>query len=277
MIGKYLDFKSFHQPKDSMKNSFIEFYTLDRYNGLVPEPYPAAQKFPSWFSNTDIISKKSKCPFRFLHGDPREVDTKMNVSRCPGMIDFLSTGYIVPAWNNFLFRNDDGRLYVNWQYDLQERYNLHETELQITGFTDEEKPNYDGFSKLDSPWWVKTSPGVSLLCTHPLWHREKRFTSVSGVMHTDQYAMPLKWFFEWNTPIEDGLYINDIPTEQIVTQGTPVMLLIPFVRKEFNLKMNYMNENDLTILKHRTGVWTHDWLGNSAYNAFRKKLGRLFK
>ena len=260
-----------------MKNKIIEFYTLEQHKDLIPEPYPASKKFPSWFSNTDVVSKKSKCPFRFLHENTKNIQLKTNITGCPGVIDFLSTGYIIPAWNNFIFRNDNGRLYVNWEHRcLDEKYTLHASENQISGFAEDEQPKYDGFSKLDSPWFVKTSPGISCLITHPLWSREKRFTSVSGIMHTDQCPMPLKWFFEWNTEIENDMESSVIPVEQLVTKGTPVVLIIPFVREKFESKVNYLEEKDMQTLKHRTGVLTHDWMGNSAYNKFRKGIMRRF-
>lgn len=260
-----------------MKNNIIEFYTLEKYKDLIPEPYPSSKKFPSWFSNTEIVSKKSKCPFNFLHQNNTTIQIETNITGCPGVVDFLSTGYIIPAWNNFAFRNDGGRLYVNWEHlCLEEKYTLHSNEHQISGFSDSEKAKYDGFSKLDSPWFVKTSPGISCLITHPLWNREKRFTSVSGIMHTDQCPMPLKWFFEWNTEVEDNMNVNKIPIEQIVAKGTPLVLIIPFVRANFKSKINYLNEADMKTLKHRTGVLTHDWLGNSTYNRFRKGIMRRF-
>lgn len=259
-----------------MKNNIIEFYTLERFKNLIPEPYPSYKKIPSWFANTEVVTKKSKCPFRFLHNDNKNIAIKSNISGCPGIIDLFSTGYIVPAWNNFAFRNDNERLYVNWEFDLDEKYNLHESEEQISGFIEDEKPKYDGFSKLDSPWWVKTSPGVSILCTHPLWHREKRFTSVSGIMHTDQCPMPMKWFFEWNTEIKNDMNSSYIPNEQIITKGTPLILIIPFVREKFTSKINYLEEKDMAILKHRTGILTHDWMGNSKYNQFRKSIMKRF-
>jgi len=260
-----------------MKNNIIEFFTVDKYKDLIPEPYPASKKFPSWFANTEVVTKKSKCPFGFLHNDNKSLQLETNITGCPGLIDFLSTGYIVPSWNNFIFRNDGGRLYINWEHwCFNENYTLHSSENQISGLNEYEQPNYDGFSKLDSPWFIKTSPGVSCLITHPIWHREKRFTSVTGIMHTDQCPMPLKWFFEWNTEIEDDMESSVIPVEQLVSKGSPVVLVIPFVRKTFESKINYLEEKDMKTLKDRTGVLTHDWLGNSAYNQFRKGIMKRF-
>lgn len=259
-----------------MKNSTIKFYTIDRYKDLIPEPYPSYKKTPSWFSNTEIISKKSKCPFRFLHGSNLTIDKKSNITGCPGLIDFFSTGYIIPAWNNFAFRNDNGRLYVNWEHNYYEQYDLHETSEQISGFSEEEAPKYDGFSKLATPWFVKTSPGVSIMYTHPLWDREKRFTTVTGIMHTDKTPMPLKWFFEWNTNIENDMMSSIIPRDQIVTIGTPLVLIIPFVREKFVSSVEYVDERSMEIIKHKTSIFTHDWMNNSLYNEFRKKIMKRF-
>lgn len=259
-----------------MKNNIVEFYTLEKFKNLIPEPYPSYKKIPSWFSNTEVISRSSKCPFRFLHGNNFNLIKKSNITGCPGVIDFFSTGYIIPAWNNFSVRNDEGRLYMNWEHNFGEKYNLHESTEQMSGFSSEEHPKYDGFSKIDSPWLIKTSPGVSIMYTHPLWHREKRFTTVTGIMHTDQVAMPLKWFFEWNQEIPNDMISTIVPKNQIITIGTPIVLIIPFVRDKFVSEVKYFEKQELSDIKYKSDIFTHDWMGKSLYNRFRQSIIKRF-
>jgi hypothetical protein len=261
-----------------MKTNVIEFFTYDRNSEMIPEPYPAYKNIPKWFSDTPTISRASKCPFRYLADNFLQVDKKVNVKGCPGIIDYVSSGYIVPSWNNFLARNDNGKLYFNWEHQLGEDYTLHESDTQASGLTEEEKPLYQGFHKISTPWYIKTSPGVSCLVTHPTWHREKRFTSVSGVMHTDKSPMPLKWFFEWNQELKNDMTADNITKEQIIEKGTPLILITPFVRSKFDHKINYVTENEMNIkIKYKTSIFVHDWLNKSGYNEFRKNIGKLFK
>jgi hypothetical protein len=261
-----------------MKDNIIEFFTYENYEGMISTPYPAYKNIPKWFADTPILSKKSKCPFKFVNNNLLEIRKKTNVNGCPGLIDYFSTGYIVPSWNNFLIRNDNGKLYINWEHVMCEDYMLHATENQASGLLGENEPMYKGFHKISTPWYIKTSPGVSCLITHPMWHRENRFTTASGIIHTDKVPMPLKWFFEWNININNDMTLDNIKKEQIIEKETPLILIIPFVRKKFDMKINYISENEMDrFLKPKTSYFNHDWLGNSKYNDFRHYIGKLFK
>lgn len=261
-----------------MKRNIIEFISHNEYKDIICEPYPSYKNFPSWFSNTKLVSKKSECPFVFLHRDNfSDVDRETNVTGCPGIIDYSSMGYIVPSWNNFLIRNDNNQLYITWEHDFRDKYSLHETEHHIPGFSENEKPKYGGFSKLFTPWYIKTSPGISCLITHPVLYRETRFTTSSGIMHTDKYPVPLTWFFEWNNEIKIGLAENKIPREQLITIRTPLIHIIPFQRKDFNSEVKYLDNSSMNLLKYKTSVFLHDWSGNSLYNKFRKTIKNMFR
>ena len=262
-------------------SNLIEFICPERYKNIIPEPIPCYKEFPEWFSSTKNISTaKSKCPFSFLHDKKLIKDT--NIKKCPGITDFLKTGYIIKNWTNILVRSEppSGNLYFDWEHNYHGSvdYGLHSSE-EYDGMIDNDLPIYNGFHKISSPWYVKTSPGVSCFYTHPFWTREKRFTTVSGIIHTDISPISIKWFFEWNVLLKNTMNLEEIDSEvQFIKKDTPLIMIFPFVRDNFKMNVNYIDEEkfrsdviDLSFLK------THDWFGNSFYNIFRKKSGINFK
>ena len=179
----------------------IKFYCVDGYQDDIIEPVAAREDMPQWFKKTDNVTK-SKCPFTFFPN--LDVRAKVNIKSCPAVFDYLSTGYVIKAWNNFVIRNIDGSLYVNWEKPFLSAssdntiFSTHYTKDQMPGLCGVDEPLYGGFHKMLTPWFVKTPPGVSLYITNPSQYRDKRFTSVDGVIHPEEKPITLQWFFEWN-------------------------------------------------------------------------------
>ena len=261
----------------------ITFIADEDYKELIPEPQPASSAFPEWFSSMKMHSK-SKCPFSFLHkNNPYELGSGLlsedaNVKNCPGITDFLNTGYIIPAWDNFMFREDENKdLYVNWSTTYANRLDVHNLNQFPTMGVDQ-RPMYDRFFKLNTPWIIKTDPGVSCLILHPYWHRKTSFTNVSGVYNTDALELSLKWFFEWNYQIESGLDLDNANHDkQTICKGDPIMLIVPFYRKTFEKKVKYVSDKEYNRLFRKTAGTLQPFKNNDPYRLFRRTLPRFFK
>lgn len=259
----------------------IEFYCLDTYQGLIPDPSPAYKEIPSWYKETTNISQGKRCPFAATNLN--KIGVQHNIKSCPAVFDYLSGGYIIKAWDNFLIRNVDGGLYVNWENpcmhyeDVNGIFQTHTTEQQIDGLLNKNTPLYGGFHKILSPWFVKTPPGVSLYITNPSQYRDKRFTTIDGVIHPEQQSISLQWFFEWNIELPMNISMDSLnPDINIIKKGTPLMMVFPFKRDNYKFKVNYISDKKYKNHRDKTLWYTHDWFGNSLYNQFRRKLGRLF-
>jgi|TARA_R100000479_G_scaffold122907_1_gene63373 hypothetical protein len=254
----------------------IEFKTIERLKGLVPEPVPAYKAYPDWFQ--ELPKKDSKCPFAFLNNNPYQLQFyNGNVTGCIGIQDFFKLGYIIPNWAHFVFREDNGSLVPNWlESPYSMNYKTHNMEEQFP--TMKNPPTYKHFSKVLSPWIIQTSPGVSCLITHPVWHRNKNFTTATGVFHTDQSPLTLPWFFEWNVKIKNGLSVNEgfEVENQCIEREEPLMLVIPFYRKKFNSHVEYVSENEYDRLNKVQAAKTHKIISDDPYRKFRKSIQRLF-
>lgn len=265
----------------------ITFYTIDGYKETIDEPKPCFKNMPKWYVETSNLNhsyKRHKCPFVGKGGDFPEVYS--NIKTCPAVFDYLTSGYIIPSWDNFVIRNINNSLYMSWQQNAihtlkpDHIFTTHHNSLQSDGLvgTDYE-PLYGGFHKLLSPWFVQTPPGISLYITNPNQYRDKRFTTVDAIIHPDKHPMSLQWFFEWNIPIIETEDFSLIDTKiQCIKKGTPLILIIPFRRENYKSHVKYLSNTDYQIHCVDTNRrYTHDWFNNTLYNAFRKKIGRLFR
>jgi hypothetical protein len=195
-----------------------------------------------------------------------------------GVTEFLNTGYVIPSWADFIFReNEDGKLIINWHecFFDETSYSSH------LGNQYENMPNppiYGHFGKIFTPWIIKTAPGVSCLAIHPVWHRNTSFTTAFGVMHTDKTPMKVAWFFEWNYKIQNGLAVDHENIEkQLIKKGEPIMTIIPFYRKNFSHTINYLPTEKMHQLRSAQQHLTHTPMGGECpYRNFRKTFGKLF-
>lgn len=256
----------------------INFYCNEKYRNRIPEPVEASKSFPKWYSNLPLVSKtKYAIEKNDIH--TLEIDSSnANIKKCVGITDFLKTGYLIPSWADFVFREqEDGNLYINWVKNYYDEMNyVSHGETQYS--TMPNKPIYGHFGKVLTPWIVKTDPGVSCLITHPVWHNNKNFTTTTAVFHTDKSPLKLAWFFEWNYKIKTKMNVDNIDIQnQVISKGEPIILIIPFYRKKFSSRINYVSENSIENMIKSARHLVHDTIrGECPYTNFRKTLGKLF-
>jgi len=257
----------------------INFYCDEQYKDLVPEPICASKYFPKWFSELPFDSNKFK--LKFSDGDPYNLtkDTSgHNVKKCLGIVEFLNTGYIIPSWADFIFREqENGQLYVNWMNDSWGK-TTYKSHLPYQYETMPNKPIYGHFGKVFTPWVIKTDPGVSCLITNPVWHRNTSFTTATAIIHSDVSPIPLAWFFEWNHKIQTGMRVDPIDEKQIVPKYESLLLIVPFYRKTFSSNVNYVSEKKINTLNKLGPNFTQNSIFTECpYKNFRKNLGKLFQ
>lgn len=256
----------------------VNFYCDEKYKDRIYEPIESSKCFPNWFSNLPL---RTKSRYSAVNNNPYELEiarNDLNLKTCPGITDFLKTGYIIPSWCEFIFREqDNGSLHVNWveNYYDSTRYEFH-TQDQYE--TMPNKPIYGHFAKINTPWAIKTDKGVSCLITHPVWHNNKLFTTATGVFHTDVSPLTIPWFFEWNYKIKNKMSVDNIDLEnQVIPKGEPIILIVPFYRKKYTHKTNYVSEIQMRSIAGSQDNLTKDSVMTKCpYTQFRKNLGKLF-
>jgi hypothetical protein len=104
-------------------------------------------------------------------------------------------------------------------------------------------------------WKIKTPKGYSSMIMHPLHRFDLPFTTLPGIIDTDNHpsALLLPFF------IQDGF-------EGIIKEGTPIAQLFPFRReswesekKEINPNISFINRNsnNLKVFRsYKTKFWS---------------------
>lgn len=258
----------------------------------LPTPYPAYKQFPGWFIESNRAS--SGCPFmsvlkynkisskisgEFKPPNPdiaHKIVKNSTVKNCPGIVDYLKTGYVMPAWSDLTIRHVKGQMLIDSALAIDDSdYGLHRKD-QYSGMDESQLPEMGLFHKLSSPWWIKTSPGVSVLITDPFWERNKSFTSVSAVVHPDHSPVRLKWFFELNQQLKNDTEIYD-ESLQVIRRGSPLFLIIPFKRESFTHDFEYLDDLKLDTLKKYEAYNKITWFSESNYDKFRKTFNIWFR
>jgi hypothetical protein len=294
------------------KKNVITFYANEMYDGNLETIYPSYKHFPEWYGKS---KKTSKCPFTSFFSDseykpkinqtesldinkliqdfhkneqkkilesnklisnPQVLTRDTTVVNCPGITDYLKTGYIVPSWSDISFRKLDGKIMFN-SCDLYPdvHHGIHIFD-QYRGMNNDQLPFSGGFHKVSTPWMMKTTPGTSVLITHPFWDRNKSFTTVSAVVHPDKTPVQIKWFFEFNKEMPNTPDIVDVD-QQIIERGTPLILLVPFKRDRFYHEFKYLSSTEMEKIYRDATSKTLSWISETLYNKFRKQIGNLYK
>ena len=263
----------------------IKFYAI---NGYYPEqvqfnkevgkafpPVPSKKFFPDWFK---------KLPEKFtlgqLQGPHPEWEVKglgdndwdvqkpgryefnkvvkaNTVRSCPGIYDYLSAGYIVPAWTDIIFEyhSDSPDLYgVKFPPIVQNIFSTGSS--VISGHLEEQTKNCPinhsenqtvnrHFHKLITPWFVDLTPGYSLLITHPFYRTSPDYMITPGIMDPDADSISTN---QINAFVK---YLK--PNTQIkIEAGDPLLQLIPFKRTNFKFSVNHDYE-EKDVIKFQNG------------------------
>jgi hypothetical protein len=200
-------------------------------------PVPAASLIPEWFKK---INKKinDKLAHRFPDGKSNKT-----VKACIPFLDTLTSGYIITAPCDIVFvdPNDYDGQRILWDVS----WNVIEGHPpgQLGGM-----PLPEGYStealKWTVPWGIKTPPGYSLLYTHPFNRFDLPFHTLTGIVDTDTFDVPVNLPFL----IKDN-FIGKIE------KGTPIAQVLPIKRDHWvSKKEEYHVKNSLFIESMRTIV-----------------------
>lgn len=184
----------------------VRFITPNAHQTEQYAPVSARRAFPGWLQVMPSLVEGA---------------AHSTVRRCPGLLDYLGLGYMLPVWGDVTIRST-GEL-VNSV--------VHSPASGIGSFAPSQTPGMpkrQGASeftlKFSSPWAMVTPPGWSTLILPWEFDRDSRFDVVPGVVDTDVYHQ-VSVIARWNA--------ND-DTEQVVKAGTPLAHLIPFQRTDLD-------------------------------------------
>lgn len=199
-------------------NDVIEFYCREEFEGVIPEPKPAAKFFPEWYKNLE--------PY-YPERDRNTGDKKfMTAKKCLPLIDAMSLGFILPlgADCHVMTNHDNSQIRFNGLAGSFPIIEAH-SKLQIGGQSSIKKNNGDALKFLNY-WIIKTAPGWSSLFIPPINNFNQPFTCLGGMVDTDRYIKEINFPAVWHAHNFDGM----------IYAGTPLVTVIPIKRNSFSKK-----------------------------------------
>lgn len=190
-----------------------------------PAPEPAAKHIPEWFKKLPVsVSGNPKKDKHVVVSSDGYLESHKSMKNCVPVLDYLTTGYIIPLWSDIAVEQREKELYFNWQRSMTEETLQFHAPQQVIGTPFAHRENGAALPKLISPWRIKTTSGYSCLFFSP-HYTKSNIEILPAVVDTDKYH-------EVNFPF---VYHRE-PGQQYHTleRGTPVVQVLPFKREEWN-------------------------------------------
>ena len=173
---------------------------------------PAKTTMPQWYKND-----------KRLPNDLKSFEGK-NIKHCVPFLDALTVGYsMVTPYDLYVTQRETGP-WIAWGIGTEGAVKTRENSSAPT------LPIPVGHSNTPFVWHIKGAlqipKGYSALFTHPLNQHDLPFTTLSGVV--DDILMP-----DGNIPffLKEGF-------EGLISQGTPVLQIIPFKRENWDSQIS---------------------------------------
>ena len=225
---------------DPQKISFIP--SLENFKDAYTAPVPAITMVPEWYKSLTLYGDtndiKNLNPVNHVGTDGTLVDTK----KCMPMFDALTSGYYYLLEDDLhVSLNDNGFPTLTWKGDVMLVDKRPTLQIPVPGNCHQ---LHFGFRM---NWFYRTPPGHSVLVTHPMNRYDLPFYTLSGMVDSDIWGLPV--FFSFFLKRD---FIGTIP------KGTPIMQFIPFKRDEWEIEIKTdkksIEEEEFKAEKRRTMV-----------------------
>jgi hypothetical protein len=242
------------KPEDASNEGFITFLLTDNdYETRSVDIKTGSELIPQWYKD---IPAKVKL---------RTSDTKedFSIKRCIPVLDAITTGYYLVTSKDYTFTYDkDSQTSKISGLDVsQKNISMHPvTQLGGMPFS----PEFIKYAyKWGNEYTIKTPPGYSILFTHPLNYPYLPFYTLSGVVDTDTYIMPVLFPFMMKNNFEG-----------VIPAGTPIVQIIPFKRDDWNHDVInkphdlYRGMKEVARVEYESGRYDKD--GNPAGGMYKR-------
>lgn len=233
----------------------IEFFsTVDGVADAYPI-LPAKKKIPNWMNE----ARK-----KFALGDKRET----NIVKCPGIVDIMTTGFIVTAWHDIVVQSDNENVmpYAPTM-DMEELLEKPPLQIQSGDGLAKEMPQRPWSSKhilkINTPWHIKAD--CKFLMIPVPYTDEFDIESTTGILDPSI-----------SSEINIQAYVNR-HGEFTIKAGQPICQLIPLTEKSYGFDVRNMNDDDAKWVKKRKYLNNHGYTLNKGIvkKAYKKFLGGL--
>lgn len=241
--------------KNPLLIKFTPFISEHGWLGRLLAPEPAVKHVPEWYKslakhdtwNDDIHLN----PVNHIGSDGAQVATKM----CMPFFDAITAGYMYLLEDDLhVTLDEDGRPTLSWGGDVMLLDKRPTNDIVVP---DNCHPLHLGFRM---NWFYQTPPGYSVLITHPMNRHDLPFYTMSGIVESDIWGLPVFIAFF----LKRGF-------EGVIPKGTPIMQIIPFKRDDWEMEVdssiNTVNEKMYEAENRRSMLY-----GYYKKTTWRKKI-----
>ena len=177
-------------------------------------PVPASECLPDWFKDME-----SKDGFR-------------TAKHCRGVYDMMTFGYMI-LWpfDVTITKDENGKAFLKRTRD-NDRGSFHPHPHEQMGPYPDANLGMQkfGIEKVTLPYKIKSSKSTSVYMIQPPYRPDLKIDVMPGVIDTDKFYSPLNVLFT----VKNTEFTRDIK----IAAGTPLALLMPFVRSEWEIEYN---------------------------------------
>jgi hypothetical protein len=205
-------------------------YLLGKEHHLTEyRPTPAEESLPEWFKTLTN-------------------DSQVTAKTCRGVYDVLTSGYIV-FWpfDVTLAKDEQGKAFIKLTRDNERRDIFHPHPMFQLG----QYPSANlsaqkfGVEKVQLPYRIKTTKNTSVMMIQPPYRPELKTEVMPGIIDTDKFYTPLNVLFT----------IKEWPGDREIkiAAGTPLAQLVPFVRTEWGVEYDPIDEPLAQVTQENIG------------------------
>lgn len=201
------------------------------HDGILTAPVPGIRLVPEWYKSLSKFDKSNDDITLGINNnvgaDGAQVSTKM----CAPFLDAMTAGYqYVLEDDIYVDLDSNGKPTVSWNGNVMMVDKRPITDIVVP---DNCHPIHYGWRM---NWYYETPPGYSVLITHPMNRFDLPFYTMSGIVESDIWGLPVftAFFLKKN-------FIGKIE------KGTPIFQMIPFKRDNWE---RVIEENDRDLDRH---------------------------
>jgi hypothetical protein len=225
---------------DTNKITFIP--AIEAFQDSLIAPEPAIQHVPGWYKDLALYGtsndEKNLNPVNNIGTDGTLVATK----KCMPFFDALTAGYYYLLEDDLYVDLDkNGFPTLTWKGEVMLIDKRPTMEVAVP---DNCHQLHFGFRM---NWFYRTPPGHSVLVTHPMNRYDLPFYTLSGIVDSDIWGLPVFFTFFLQKNFQG-----------VIPKGTPIMQFIPFKRENWELEVDNskktIEEEEFKAEKRRTRV-----------------------
>ncbi len=191
---------------------------------LVPPPVPSKSTIPKWYKEKPNFSLDN-----IVFDDAGRIEN-LELKQCMPFLDSLMVGYTQLTWVDIYVKKENNKLILRTASGPDIVHVREQNNLPM-----KKNEYYDTEFIWQIPYAPKTPKGYSTIFTHPFNRFDLPFTTLTGVVDTDDfYHVP-----NGNYPF----YIKN-NFEGIIPAGTPMYQMIPLKREDWESNVEKFNQTE---------------------------------